>query len=67
MEYHLSIGHDICSHTSKCLGKVFREIERVGIAITELLEQLGQVLTLDEATSSMIALAECKAGGIDIG
>ena len=67
MEHHLAIVDNIRGHTGKGLGKVAREVERVGKARTQLLEQLCQVLTLNDTTCIHVALTDGQARREEIG
>ena len=59
MKVHLFIGDDVCRYTGKGNGKPV-EVDRIGKSHAELLEQLGQVLTLDDAARILVLLAECQ-------
>ncbi len=67
MEVYLAVVDDVGRHAGKGYAQVVGEVERVGIAGAELLEQFGQVLTPDDAASVRVALAEHQAGGVEVG
>ena len=63
MEVVLLVFDDIRSHTGKGNGQVAREIQRVGIAHTQFLKELREILTLDESTGLSVTLAATQAHG----
>ena len=67
VEVNLAVVDDVRRHTSKRNLQVLREVERVGIARTELTKKLSKVLALDNATfAGLVLLAERKSCGEDI-
>ena len=67
VETHLGVVDDVRSHTGKGDGQVSRKVNRVGVARTKLLEQLGKVFTLDESSRIPVALTDGHACGEEIG
>ena len=67
MEVDLRVVDNVGSYAGKGYAQILGEVERVGIARAEALKQFGQVLALDEATSSLVGFTDGKAGGDDIG
>ena len=61
MEIDFAIVDNIRCHTSERYLQVLREIERVGIARTELPEEFRKVLSLDETALAGFVLAEGKS------
>ena len=67
VEVNLAVVDDVRRHTGKRNLQVLREVERVGIARTELTKELCKVLALDDATfAGLVLLAERKSCGKDI-
>ena len=67
MEVDLAIVDDIRRHTGKGNAQVTREVERIGKPHTELLEQFGKILTLDDTASLFVLFANGQTGTIKIG
>ena len=61
MEVILRIVNHVRRHAGKRDGQVAREVERVRVAITELLEQLCQVLALDDAAVVVVQFTDGDA------
>ena len=58
MEVNFTVVDNVCSHTGERNAQVFGEVERVGIANAELLEQFGKVLSLDNTTGIHITFTD---------
>ena len=67
VEVHLFVGDDVRRRTSKGDGQVVGEVERIGVAHAELVEELGQVLALDDAAGIHVLLADGYACRKEIG
>ena len=67
MEHHLAVVHNVCSHTGKGNEQVMVEIERIGIAYAQMLEQLSQVFSPDESSGVHVALTYGHACAKHIG
>ena len=67
VEIILRIVNHVRRHAGKRDGQVAREVERVRVAITELLEQLCQVLTLDDAAVVVVQFTDGDAAREEVG
>ena len=67
VENDLRVVDNVRGHAGEGNLQVVGEVERVGIARAELLEQLGQVLALDDAAGLHVLLADGQTGGEGVG